>query len=110
MAISLETAKTISDVTFLFAAEAAFITSGWLFSTQSAASGREFCCCLEEMLDCAILSGVGVLLFLLDPVPVDDEDELRFLVVPTKLNIHYFKRVDSFTFWQIHRIFSNYLI
>lgn len=82
--MSLDTAKTISVVTFLFAAEAALITSGWLFSTQSA-SAREFWFCLSGLLDSRLLSVVGVLLFLLDPVPVDDDDAVRFLVDPKTL-------------------------
>ena len=67
-------------VTFLSAAEAALITSGWLLlSVQSSdASMIDFFFCLGE--GWMTLSGVGVLLFPL--LTVDDEDVLRFLVGP----------------------------
>ena len=66
-------------VTFLSAAEAALMTSGWLlFSAQSSdVSWIDFLFCMQG---CTTLSGVGVLFFPL--LTIDDEDVFRFLVGP----------------------------
>ena len=66
-------------VTFLSAAEAALITSGWLLVSAQSSDASEIGF-LFGVQGSISLSGVGVFLFPL--LMVDDEDVLRFLVGP----------------------------
>ena len=79
--MSLETAITRSFVGFLFASDAALITSGWLWSTESADSGIWFWFLVLDWG--ALFVESVVLVFLFCPTEGDDEDDaVRFLVGP----------------------------